>query len=206
MKQNDWIIANINNPDFTVSDFKNIGGLSLENTQLLPIEQYLKNDKVVNNELFKDSSGQFNKEIFKNYYNNLSEKFNNFSQESSLDNYEYGFWDVFAKSNSRVRNPQFNISKVSNPTHQSIGVLGLNIQGERTKSDLELAEKQKIFDWNTGKFKEETPEDNAFFSNPFKFIKQIFSEPLVLAKYEEDTEDYDPLSGELIKHKKGEIN
>jgi hypothetical protein len=32
MKQNDWIIANINNPDFTASDFKNIGGLSLENT------------------------------------------------------------------------------------------------------------------------------------------------------------------------------
>ena len=83
MKQNDWIIANINNPDFTVSDFKNIGGLSLDNTQLLSMDQYLKNDKIINNELFKDSSGQFNKDIFKNYYNNLSEKFNNFAQESS---------------------------------------------------------------------------------------------------------------------------
>ena len=204
MKQNDWIIANINNPDFTVSDFKNIGGLSLDNTQLLPIDQYLKNDKVVNNELFKDSSGQFNKDIFKNYYNNLSEKFNNFAQESSLDNYEYGFWDVFAKPDSRIRNPQFDLSKVSNPTHQSTGVLGLNIQGEKTKSDLELAEKQKIYDWTSGEFKDETPEDNALFSNPFKYIKQIFSEPLVLAKYEENTEDYDPFSGELIQHKKGE--
>ena len=41
MKQNDWIVANINNPDFTSSDLKNIGGLSLENTQLLPFEDYL---------------------------------------------------------------------------------------------------------------------------------------------------------------------
>ena len=204
MKQNDWIIANINNPDFTVSDFKNIGGLTLDNTQLLPMDQYLKNDKVVNNELFKDSSGQFNRDIFKGYYNNLSEKFNNFAQESSLDNYEYGFWDVFAKPGSRVRNPQFNLTKVSNPTHQSFGVLGLNIQGERSKSDLELAEKQKIYDWETGKYKDETPEDNALFSNPFKFIKQIFSEPLVLAKYEEDTEEQDPFTGEMILHKKGE--
>lgn len=204
MKENDWIIANINNPDFTVSDFKNIGGLSLENTQLLPLDQYLSNEKVKNSDLFKDSSGEFNKNIFKSYYNNLAEKFSNFAQESSLDNYEYGFWDVFQKPNSRVRNPNFKIEKISNPTHQSYGVLGLNVQGERTKSDLELAEKQKIYDWTTGKFKDETPEDNALFSNPFKYIKQIFSEPLVLATYEEDTEDYDPLTGELVLHKKGE--
>jgi hypothetical protein len=29
---NDWIIANLNNPDFTTADFKNIGGFTLENT------------------------------------------------------------------------------------------------------------------------------------------------------------------------------
>jgi hypothetical protein len=44
-----------------------------------------------------------------------------------IDNYEYGFWDVFQKPSSRVRNPQFEIDKVSNPTHQSIGVIGLNL-------------------------------------------------------------------------------
>ena len=31
MKQNDWIVANINNPEFTESDFKNIQGLTLDN-------------------------------------------------------------------------------------------------------------------------------------------------------------------------------
>ena len=30
---NDWLVANINNPDFTVSDFKNIADMSIDNTQ-----------------------------------------------------------------------------------------------------------------------------------------------------------------------------
>ena len=207
MKQNDWIIANINNPDFTVSDFKNIGELSLENTQLLPMESYLKSEKITNNNLFKDDSGQFSKNKFKEFYNDQAERFNTFSQDSTLDNYEYGFWDVFQKPSSRVRNPEFSIEKTLNPTHQSTGVIGINQQGERTKSDMELAEAQKIFDWNTKQFKDETPEDNALFKNPFKYIGQIFSsitQPLVLAKYEEDTDEIDPLTGEMVHHKAGE--
>jgi hypothetical protein len=32
MKQNDWIVANINNPNFSVTDFKEISGLDLSNT------------------------------------------------------------------------------------------------------------------------------------------------------------------------------
>jgi len=44
-----------------------------------------------------------------------------------LDNYEYGFWDVFKTPKSRVRNPEFSIDKVSNPTHQSTGVIGINL-------------------------------------------------------------------------------
>jgi hypothetical protein len=52
MKENDWIVANINNPEFTASDFKDIGGLSLDNTQLLPFDDYLKYDKITSNPLF----------------------------------------------------------------------------------------------------------------------------------------------------------
>lgn len=31
MKENDWIVATLNNPEFTAADFKNIQGLSLDN-------------------------------------------------------------------------------------------------------------------------------------------------------------------------------
>jgi len=67
--KNDWIIANINNPDFTAADFKNIGGFSLENTQLLPEEEYLKSDKILENPMFQNEQGQFSKSKFTDYYN-----------------------------------------------------------------------------------------------------------------------------------------
>lgn len=200
MKQNDWIVANMNNPDFTSSDFKNIGGLSLENTQLLPFSDYLTKEKITTNPMFFDDSGKFSENIFKEFYNEKAYQFQNFAQDSALDNYEYGFWDIRQTSESRVQNPNFNISMVANPTHQSTGVVGINIQGEREKSDFELAEKQKIYDWKTGKFRDETPEDSALFSNPVKFVENLFSDPLVLAEYEED--EIDPITGE--QHYKGE--
>lgn len=204
MKQNDWIIANINNPDFTAADFKNIGNLSLDNTQLLSIDKYINNDKIRSNPMFQNEQGQFSKDKFTSFYNKQAEKFGTFAEDSMLDNYEYGFWDVFRKPDSRVRNTEFSIEKVSNPTHQSTGVVGINIQGERTKSDFELAEKQKIFNWETQKFENYTPEDNALFTNPFKFIGNLFSEPLVLAKYDEDTDEINPLTGMMEHHKKGD--
>ena len=202
--KNDWIIANLNNPDFTTADLKNIGGLNLENTQLLPKEQYLKSDKILQNPMFQNESGQFSESKFTDYYNEQAQRFGDFQEDNNLDNYEYGFWDIFQKPTSRVRNPEFTIDKVANPTHQSTGVIGINLQGERTKSDLELAEKQKIFDWKKGKFKDESPEDSTLFGNPINFIKNLFSEPLVLAKYEDDVDEINPLTGMMEHHVKGE--
>ena len=204
MKQNDWIVTNLNNPDFTTAELKNIGGLTLENTQLLPMDQYLKSKKILDNPAFQNDQGQFSKNKFEDYYNKQAKRFGEFQEDSSLDSYEYGFWDVFQKPTSNVTNPKFEIDKVANPTHQSTGVIGINLQGERTKSDFELAEKQKIFDWKEGKFINETPEDSALFSNPINFLKNLLSEPLVLAKYEEDVDEINPLTGVLEHHVKGE--
>ena len=47
--KNDWIIANINNPDLSAADFKNVGGFTLENTELLPIDTYLKSKQILEN-------------------------------------------------------------------------------------------------------------------------------------------------------------
>ena len=203
MKENDWIVANINNPEFTVSDFKDIVGLSLDNTQLLPFDEYLKYNKITSNPQFQNDQGVFDKDKFKTFYDEKASKFGDF-QKTDIDNYQYGFWDVFKKPNSRVRNPEFKLEAVANPTHQSLGVTGLWTRGPRTKSDFELAEKSKIFDWEKSTFKDSSPEDFALFSNPFKFIGNLFSEPLVLAKYEEDTDEIDPFTGQMVHHEKGE--
>ena len=55
---NDWLVANINNPDFTVSDFKNIADMSIANTQLLNKDQYLKSAFFKNNPDFKANDGK----------------------------------------------------------------------------------------------------------------------------------------------------
>ena len=200
MKENDWIVANINNPTFNETDFKNIQGLTLDNTQLLPLDSYLKSSFITNNDLFKDDEGNFDKTKFEDFYKTQAGKFKNFQENSDIGSYEFGFWDIYQKPNSKVRNPNFNLETTLNPEHISTGVVGPNMRGERTKSDFELAEKQQIFDWETNSFKKETPEDYALFKNPIKFISNIFSDPLVLAEYEQD--EVDPITGE--QHYKGD--
>jgi hypothetical protein len=49
---NDWIVANINNPDFETSDFRNVADMNLNNTQLLKAEEYMKSDFIKYNPLF----------------------------------------------------------------------------------------------------------------------------------------------------------
>jgi len=69
MKQNDWIVATLNNPEFTAADFKNIQGLSLDNTQLLSKEDYLKSSFITDNAAFKNDDGTFSKDKFDTFYN-----------------------------------------------------------------------------------------------------------------------------------------
>jgi hypothetical protein len=58
MKENDWIVAGLTNPDINSGEFRALG-LNIDNTQLLTKEEYLKSDFIKNNEAFKDSEGNF---------------------------------------------------------------------------------------------------------------------------------------------------
>jgi|MGYP003418286910 hypothetical protein len=51
MKENDWIIANLNNPQYSPGDLRTLG-LNLDNTQILSKEDYLKSDYIKNNKAF----------------------------------------------------------------------------------------------------------------------------------------------------------
>ena len=64
---NDWIVANINNSDFTVSDFHDIANMDINNTQMLSREQYLKSDYIKNN-LDRDKwCNMLDTDLFKNF-------------------------------------------------------------------------------------------------------------------------------------------
>ncbi len=204
MKQNDWIVASINNPDFTAGDFRTIG-LSLDNTQLLSRDEYLKSDYIKNNDLFKDDNDQFSKDKFNDFYNQKVQDFNTF--KNTDDQFAFDLFDYTRYDNpeeTKVKDTGFNLFRISNPTEFTIGYGGINQQTASPFSIRELAQKNKIFDFESQKEKDYSPNDVALTSNPKQFFKELFSNPLVLAVYEEDGEHTDPISGQIVKHKKGD--
>lgn len=205
MKENDWIVASINNPDFTPQDFKDVGGMNLENTQLLSYNDYLNNQFIKENNNFKDSTGAFDEQKFKDFYQQKVGDFQQFGQdENDVDNFEYSLFDTSRKPNSRVKDPEFRLSVVSNPDRYSTGVVGRNQIQESGFSRYELAQQSKVFDSETGQYLNYSPNDISLTSDPIGWIGQLFSDPLVMAVYEEDGEHTDPITGEVVQHRKGE--
>ena len=218
MLQNDWILANMNNPDTDISVFQ-LDGLNTKNTQLLPKEEYLKSNAIINSPAFKDDNGNFSKDKFSQYYDQQSQTYKQFA--SNADDYGmiFDMFDTTRKSTSRLRNPITGTDKpitaqdgilggmikvVPNPTHQGWSVGSMQTQSDLTKSQREIAEMNQIVDSETGKSLGYSPNDISFFNNPGGYIKQIFKDPLVLATWDSDGTHVDPLTGEKKQHKKGE--
>lgn len=204
MKQNDWLVANINNPTYDSQDFRYISGLTLDNTQMLSKEDYLKSDFIRNNEAFKDQNGSFDEKIFQDIYEQAAQKFSDFSADDEVDNYQYSMWDVLRPDDAEVKNPNFTLSKEKNPQHISIGVAGINEVSNPNKSIRELAQSSKIYDPATGKYLDKSVNDLSLFKDPIGYFQSIFGDPLVYATYDQDTEEIDPVTGNKILHKKGE--
>ena len=201
---NDWLVANINNPDFTVSDFKNIADMSIDNTQFLKKDQYLKSDFIKNNPAFKGNDGQFSQKKFDQYYDQRLQDFKDFKNDKTPAGLELSVFDTLRTPNDKVRSNGLKISRGYNPDRQKIGIEGVNVWSKPEQSRSEIAQTQKIFNTETGKFENWTPNDNALFNGKSDFglswLKSLFSDPLVLAQYDKDTVDKDG-----TKHKKGDF-
>lgn len=208
MKQNDWIIANVNNPEFTIADFQNIADMSTENTQLLDYKDYLKKDFIKNNDLFKDKNGNFNEDLFKNYYISKAQEFQQFHENDYLDKVDYSIWDVRRTRDSEVKNPNLQFVTVHNPDRVAMGIEGLNVLSDPSKTISEIAQTQKIWDPEKGEFLDYTPNDKALFKegnifkNTYNYITSLFDDPLVIARYEEDGTHIE--YGREVAHKKGQ--
>lgn len=203
-KQNDWLVASLNNPDFSVADFKNISDLSLDNTQFLNEEVYKSSPFIRNQKIFQDSDGKFSDKKFDAYYKNAASSFKDFSVEDIVDDYEYSMWDTSQPKNGKIKSINFNIGTAINPDHNRISVEGINAITLSDKSRRELAQDSKIFDPSTGKFLNNSVNDISLFSNPFEYVKSLFDDPLVYATYDKDTVEIDPITGNKVVHKAGE--
>lgn len=201
---NDWLVANLNNPDFSISDFKDIADMSIDNTQFLKKDQYLKSDFIKNNPVFKDNDGQFSQKKFDQYYDQRLQDFKDFKNDKTPAGLELSVFDTLRTHNDKVRSNGLKIGRGYNPDRQKIGIEGINVWSKPEQSRSEIAQTQKIFNSETGKFENWTPNDNALFNGKSDFglswLKSLFSDPLVLAQYDQDTVDKDG-----TKHKKGDF-
>lgn len=203
MKEHDFLVAGLNNPDTTVGDMRALG-MNMTNTQMLSKEEYLKSDYIKNHEAFKDDNGRFSQTKFDKIYENQLQHFKQFSEIQ--DGFQYDMYDFrrFDSPNSLVKNPNINVFKVSNPFETTIGSGWINEEYESPLSDTERAQQSKIYDHASGTYLDYSPNDHALFSNPIAWFKDIFNEPLVLATYEEGETSIDKDTGRLIVHSKGE--
>lgn len=200
MFENDWILSSLSNPTLDIDDLVSIGGLNTKNTQFLSKDQYLKSNFIKDNSAFKDVNGQFSKEKFDRFYEMQASRWRDFQNNEFPTGIELDAFDTASnRANAKVKENNFTLGPNYNPDRVQIGVEGWRTTSKRTKSEQEIAQSQRIFNPETGKFEDSTPEDYALFSSPVKWIKDLFSEPLVLAQYEKDEVDE-----QGNKHKKGE--
>ena len=206
---NDWIVANINNSDFTVSDFHDIANMDINNTQMLSREQYLKSDYIKNNPLFQDKDGKFSKDKFNEFYKQKLSTFQQFSDKKYPTGPALDMFDTNRTKDSKIKDAKFNIGRlVSNPDRQQIGIEGVNIWSDPTKSKSELAQMSKIYDYESGQFLDYSPNDKALFNGKHDYglgwLSSFFDDPLVEAVWEEEGTHIDPITGQETKHQKGD--
>lgn len=201
---NDWIVATLNNPNFNPADMQDILGLNVNNTQILSRDKYLESPYIKNHEAFKNDDGSFSNQKFNDFYNYALSTWDQFTSDEKIDSFQYSLFDTRAKSNSLIRDPHFRFETIPNPDRVNIGISGINTMGDRKYTPSELAQMQPIYDSKSGKYLNETPNDRALFNHPLQWVKNLFQDPLVLATYDQDTEEFDPFTGKTIKHKKGE--
>lgn len=197
IKENDWLVATINNPGFTADDFRDVAGMTLDNTQLLSADEYLKSDFIRENKLFTNERGEFNEQKFRDFYKQKTQEFQSFATDASVDNYEYGLQDTTRPADGRVRDSGFKFIKVSNPDFHSIGITGPNQYQESGLSVREIAQMSKIAG------RDYSVNDMSLVNSPIKYIKSLFQDPLVLATYDEDTTEINPITGIQEFHPKG---
>lgn len=200
MFENDWILSSLSNPTLDIDDLVSIGGLNTKNTQFLSKDQYLKSNFIKDNALFKDTNGSFSREKFDKFYEIQASRWRDFQNNEFPTGIELDAFDTASnRADAKVKDSKFTLGPTYNPDRVQIGVEGWRTTSKRTKSGQELAQSQKIFNPETGEYENTTPEDYALFSNPIKWVSNLFKDPLVLAQYEEDEVDE-----QGNKHKKRE--
>lgn len=194
MKQNDYFLNVVSNPDFNNADFS-VVGLDSSNTSLESKDVYKNLEYVQNLEMFK-TDGTFDPNKFDDFYNAVSIRYNELATLDTAKllakNLSASKYNIFAEY--KDEGPEFYIQKTYlNPTRQKSSISGSNQLSEQTLSAREIAQTQLIDDEGNW---QESPNDLGFFGD--------FFDTKVLATYDSDGTHKDPMTGQMVEHKKGD--
>lgn len=199
-KPNDWMLNVLQNPSFSLSDFKAVG-IDGNNTSIEDRDVYANNKIIQSNPQFQDSDGNFDNAKFNQFYDSALQSYqllaNNTFNETVMDEATFGFNNIWAPKEAKKRTqPEFQINRVFNPDRRKFGVEKVGFVSDRTLTAAEIAQTQKVFDPETGEW-EESPNDAWLGRNWF--------EPVALAQWDSDDFHIDPETGRKVRHKKGEL-
>ena len=197
MKENDYLLNMLSNPNFNESDFRAVG-LTAENTSIEKNKELYKNLDFVKNNSMLQTDGKFDEVKFNQVYNIALQSYNNFingiTSETIAQEHDFYRNDIYAKYEDRNNNIEAVIHREINPLRQRKGLIHATDVMDSPFSVREIAQTQKVWDEATQTWQDAPNE--SFFNN--------FSETRVLAQWDEDGEHIDPISGKLVKHKKGQ--
>ena len=203
MKDNDMLLATLSalqaqKPDITNVDLlKN--NITLDNTQFLDKDTY-KSMPFVQKAFSKD--GVFSNELFDQVYNLAKTKYDSLQEDqlmaNLIDNLEYSKTSFFRQPTDKVAKTAYKGVTLDNPLQQAIGLEGINIKSDPTKTEKEIAQSHKIWDPSSRKWLNDSAESRNIF-------EKAFGESLIYAKYTKDGYQQNPITGETDYHSAGEF-
>lgn len=204
-KQNDLILNRIANPEFSISDFKEVGVIA-ENTSLEKEEAYAQHSMIKDNPNFQDAEGNFDKVKFHEFYTESQAMYNNMAddsyQEDLIKQTTFHRDNIFAPYDQRREGPDFEFVKTPNPFRQTTSMIRLGVTEDPTLSADEIAQTQRVLLNPKGVANGEDPK---YGSSPNDSWFEDFWDTRVMAQYDEDGEHVDPITGQTVKHKKGDL-
>lgn len=198
-KENDLFLNMLYNPDLSLQDLHD-DGLTLDNTGMQDMDSYRNNEKA--RRFFTTDDGKFDEKKFQTAYQNALASYNMLAQmdtdQAIINRGTYSRTNIFAPIDRVRKGPDIGAPvKIANPLRQQGSITTLGRMEDPKFSISEIAQTQQVYDPETGKWSD-APND-TFAGLPY------FFDTLVLAQWDEDGTHVDPVSGEEVKHTKGEL-
>lgn len=206
-KENDWFLNQTANPQFTPSNFRDVG-LTNDNTSFASEEEYKKIPQI--QQMFQ-TEGKFDESKFHTAYLKAAQSFNAFANSQFQDDVaktiSFHRDNIWVDASRRRSGPDLEIIKYSNPLRESEGLIKLGRKEPSSMSLREIAEQEKVLANPMEAMNDDGSInfDKAIWHDaPEESFTTDFFDTRVLAEWDQDGTHKDPVTGELVKHRKGD--